>query len=85
MRFLLRREQVHKLACNHYLTASLSFAPAGTNKKAVTWQSVDYAERPGEDDPNRVVSISVRFKVCLLAVYLYVHYCILVVYEVLIQ
>ncbi|RWS12219.1 hypothetical protein B4U79_12289 [Dinothrombium tinctorium] len=43
-RLLLRRDQVLKIACNHYLSKSLNFTPMANSETAVCWFAVDYSE-----------------------------------------
>ena len=57
-RFLLRREQVHKIACNHLLTPEINVTPMQTSETAWCWTAQDYSE--GEC---RVEQLAVKFKV----------------------
>lgn len=57
VRLLMRREQVHKVCCNHFITKDLQFTPLITSDKAITWSAQDYAE--GEV---RVEVFALRFK-----------------------
>ncbi|KAK3932811.1 E3 SUMO-protein ligase RanBP2 [Frankliniella fusca] len=57
VRLLMRREQVHKVCCNHFLTQDLLFKPLSTSDKAITWSAQDYSE--GEV---RVEVFALRFK-----------------------
>ena len=57
-RLLLRREQVHKLACNHLLTADLVFRPLNTSETSWCWTAQDYSE--GEP---KIEQLAVKFKV----------------------
>ena len=43
-RIVLRREQVHKIACNHYLTKDMKLTPMRNSDNAVAWFAMDYAE-----------------------------------------
>ena len=43
-RIVLRREQVHKIACNHYLTKEMRLTPMNNSDTAVCWFAMDYAE-----------------------------------------
>lgn len=56
-RLLLRREQVHKLACNHLLTPELSFRPLNTSETSWCWTAQDYS-----DMEPRIEQLAVRFK-----------------------
>ncbi|XP_053407821.1 E3 SUMO-protein ligase RanBP2-like [Mercenaria mercenaria] len=61
-RLLLRREQVHKLACNHLLTPDISVTPMNTSETAWCWTAQDYSE--GEC---KVEQLAVKFKTIDLA------------------
>lgn len=56
-RFLMRREQVFKVCCNHRITQSLELKPSPSSEKAYTWYAVDYSE--GE---MRNELLAIRFK-----------------------
>lgn len=43
-RFLMRREQVHKVCCNHRIIQSIELKSSSTSEKAWTWYAVDYSE-----------------------------------------
>ncbi|KAI1286012.1 E3 SUMO-protein ligase RanBP2 [Halotydeus destructor] len=43
-RMLLRREQVHKLACNHYINAAMTFSPMPNSSTSVSWVANDFSE-----------------------------------------
>lgn len=43
-RFLMRREQVFKVCCNHRITQSLELKPSPSSERAYTWYAVDYSE-----------------------------------------
>jgi len=57
IRFLMRREQVHKICCNHNLTVDIEIKHMATSDKAWTWTAPDFSE--GEIK-NEVFSL--RFK-----------------------
>jgi len=57
-RLLLRREQVHKVACNHLLTAEIQLQPMQTSETAWCWFAMDYSE----DEP-AMQNFACRFKV----------------------
>ncbi|XP_033743786.1 E3 SUMO-protein ligase RanBP2-like isoform X2 [Pecten maximus] len=57
IRLLLRREQIYKLACNHWLTPDLSFKPMATSETAWCWTTQDYSE----EEP-RMEQLAVKFK-----------------------
>merc|ERR1719342_406480 len=44
VRFLMRREQVLKVCCNHYLARSMEFKPLSSSDKAWQWSAPDFAE-----------------------------------------
>jgi len=58
-RLLLRREQVHKVACNHLLTTEVRLQPMQTSETAWCWFAMDYSE----DEP-AMQNFACRFKVC---------------------
>lgn len=47
-RIILRREQVHKVACNHYINPTMKVSPMDTTDTALCWNAVDYAEGHAE-------------------------------------
>lgn len=57
-RVLLRREQVHKIACNHNITPEMVLEPMNKSETAVTWFAMDYSEE-GEA---KVEKLAARFK-----------------------
>jgi len=44
VRFLMRREQVLKVCCNHMLTKDMEFKPLATSDRAWTWTAGDFSE-----------------------------------------
>ena len=62
VRFLMRREQVLKICCNHYLTKDMDFKPLSSSDKAWQWSAPDFAE---EEVVNELLAI--RFKTAELA------------------
>lgn len=44
IRFVMRREQVLKVCCNHQLLKAMEFTKMATNPKAVTWAAKDFSE-----------------------------------------
>lgn len=44
VRLLMRREQVLKVCCNHFLDENMKFEPMTRNEKAITWCAQDYSE-----------------------------------------
>ncbi|XP_037076261.1 LOW QUALITY PROTEIN: E3 SUMO-protein ligase RanBP2-like [Pollicipes pollicipes] len=61
-RLLLRREQVHKLACNHRVTTEMALSRLGSSTSAWVWSAVDYA-----DEEPRPETLAVKFKTEALA------------------
>jgi len=43
-RILLRREQIHKLACNHWLTTEMVLKPLSTSLTTWTWSAMDFSQ-----------------------------------------
>lgn len=58
-RLLLRREQVHKVACNHLLTSEIQLQPLQTSETTWCWYAMDHSE----DEP-AMQNFACRFKVC---------------------
>ena len=58
-RLLMRREQVHKVACNHRLTTDIKLQPLQTSENAWCWFAMDHSE----DEPE-MQQFACRFKVC---------------------
>ncbi|XP_053679745.1 E3 SUMO-protein ligase RanBP2 [Anopheles nili] len=56
-RFLLRREQIHKLVLNQAITVDMSITPLNGSEKAFTWAGMNHAEAPGQ-----LESLATRFK-----------------------
>ena len=56
-RVLLRREQIHKIACNHLITTEMELKPMTGSETAVCWFAMDYAE-----DEAKMEHLAVRFK-----------------------
>lgn len=44
IRLLMRREQVHKVCCNHYLDEKMTFERMKQSEKAATWVAQDFSE-----------------------------------------
>lgn len=61
-RFLLRREQVHKVVLNQLITTDLSLQPMTTSDKAWLWGGYNYAE----EEPT-LEKLAARFKTVELA------------------
>lgn len=58
IRVLMRREQILKICCNHYITDKLDLKPVpNSNGKAWTWYAMDHS-----DDEPKCEQFSVRFK-----------------------
>ncbi|XP_075236358.1 E3 SUMO-protein ligase RanBP2-like isoform X2 [Lycorma delicatula] len=58
-RFLMRREQVHKVVCNHLITPELNLAPLTTSRLAWCWSAMNMAEEYSQPQLER---LAVRFK-----------------------
>jgi len=43
-RVLLRREQIHKLACNHWLKTDMVLKPLSTSLTTWTWFAMDFSQ-----------------------------------------
>lgn len=54
---MLRREQVHKIACNHYLTKEMRLVPMNNSETAVCWFAMDFAEEEAAEE-----QFAARFK-----------------------
>ncbi|KAL4232099.1 E3 SUMO-protein ligase RanBP2 [Mactra antiquata] len=61
-RLLLRREQVHKLACNHLLTSDIKMTRMATSETSWCWIAQDYA-----DGEAKIEQLAVKFKTIDLA------------------
>lgn len=58
IRVLMRREQILKICCNHYITPELDLKPMpNSDGKALTWYALD-----SSDDEAKFEQFSVRFK-----------------------
>lgn len=62
-RFLLRREQVHKVVLNMLITPNTDLQPMSTSNKAWLWYGHNYS-----DDETALEQLAIRFKNCELAV-----------------
>lgn len=56
-RVLMRRDQVHKIACNHSITEFTKLSPLSTSSNSLTWKALDFSE--GKSSPE---AFAVRFK-----------------------
>ena len=56
-RVLLRREQVHKIACNHYITTEMELKPMFNSDTAVCYFAMDFA-----DEEPKMEQLAVKFK-----------------------
>ena len=59
VRLLMRREQVFKVCCNHFLDEKMEFKTMTTSDKALTWIAQDYSE--GDLKPEL---LAIRFGKC---------------------
>ena len=53
----MRREQIHKLACNHNISKDMELKPMAGSETAVCWFANDFAE--GE---TKLEHLAIRFK-----------------------
>ena len=58
-RLLLRRELVHKIACNHYITTDMELVPMAKSETALTWFTCNDFSEEGESRPEK---LAVKFK-----------------------
>lgn len=63
-RFLMRREQVFKVCCNHRIIPGLELKVSSSSDKAWTWYAVDYAEGEPKNE-----LLAIRFKTVDLVSY----------------
>ncbi len=56
-RVLLRREQIHKVACNHHISTEMKLEPMLNSDYALTWFAMDYA-----DEEPKLEKLAVKFK-----------------------
>lgn len=56
-RVLMRRDQVHKVACNHSITEFTKLSALSTSSNSLTWKALDFSE--GKTSPE---AFAVRFK-----------------------
>ncbi|CAG2161801.1 unnamed protein product [Oppiella nova] len=43
-RMILRRDQILKIACNHYITPAVTLNPMNTSETAICWYAIDYSD-----------------------------------------
>ncbi|GFT83849.1 e3 SUMO-protein ligase RanBP2 [Nephila pilipes] len=56
-RIILRRDQVHNVACNHCITEDMTISPMATSENAFCWNALDFSDGTGEAS-----QFAVRFK-----------------------
>ncbi|XP_066267898.1 E3 SUMO-protein ligase RanBP2-like isoform X2 [Branchiostoma lanceolatum] len=56
-RILMRRDQVLKICCNHYITADMAMKPNAGSNRSWVWVAMDFAEEGGTKE-----QFAVRFK-----------------------
>ncbi|VUZ47137.1 unnamed protein product [Hymenolepis diminuta] len=64
VRLVMRREQVHKVCCNHWITPGMTIKPMEGSKAVVTpwvWWAVDFSHEDAGPEGRREM-LSVRFK-----------------------
>lgn len=60
-RILLRRERIHKLACNHLLSPSMELKPMdNSNGVAWMWHAVDFSESESKQELFAIRSVLFR-------------------------
>jgi len=59
-RVLLRRDQVHKIAANHRITADMELKPLASSETAWCWYAMDFSE--GHEAEGSLEHLAVRFK-----------------------
>jgi len=59
-RVLLRRDQVHKIAANHRITAEMELKPLASSETAWCWYAMDFSE--GHEVEGSLEHLAVRFK-----------------------
>ncbi|CAL1276110.1 unnamed protein product [Larinioides sclopetarius] len=57
-RVILRRDQVHNVACNHVITKDMSLSPMATSENALCWNALDFSDGPDGE----ASQFAVRFK-----------------------
>ena len=56
-RVLLRRDQTHKVACNHMINPGMELKPMSSSETALCWHAMDYADGEGT-----LEQLAVKFK-----------------------
>merc|ERR1712029_1318946 len=56
-RVLQRRDQIHKIACNHLISTDMELKPLSSSETALCWYAMDYAEEEA-----KMEHLAVRFK-----------------------
>ncbi|GAB0100417.1 hypothetical protein DMENIID0001_164570 [Sergentomyia squamirostris] len=56
-RFLMRREQIHKIVLNHAITTELNMSPMNKTGRSYCWAAMNFAEEPAQTE-----SLAIRFK-----------------------
>lgn len=44
VRLIMRREQILKVCCNHYLSETMEFTPLKKSERALSWFAQDYSD-----------------------------------------
>jgi len=57
-RLIMRREQVHKVACNHYLTKEMNLKPFPNSETTLSWTAMDFSE----EAQGEMQGFAVKFK-----------------------
>ena len=66
-RVLLRRDQVHKIACNHYIKVEMKLEPMAKSETAVTWFAMDFCETEDGPAETKTEKLAARFKLGMIS------------------
>jgi hypothetical protein len=78
-RIILRREKIHKLACNHLLTPNMTLKPLDkSNGTAWVWYAVDFSEQESKDE-----MFAIRYALTTTPYLIYSTYVVKLLYVIL--